>query len=189
MTATPETTPTARGHNRSETPAKRRWRTPLDLFAEQDARYGFGLDAAAEEGAALVLAHITPGMDTLRTPWRPQCLPNAEGQHVAWYNPPWGPRTALFPGTGAFTRRAIEQGRTLDGVVLLLPTAPDTTWWRELFAVASDVKLLPRVAFIDPDSGNPAKAPPGGGCTLFTLWTGYRGERRVMLADKLGRVR
>ena len=60
----------ARGHNPTPTPAKRRWRTPPALFAAIDTRYGFGLDAAAEDGAGLCLAHITPDMDTLTMPWR-----------------------------------------------------------------------------------------------------------------------
>jgi hypothetical protein len=44
-----------------------------------------------------------------------------------------------------------------------------------------------RIAFIDPDTGRAAEAPPGGGCTLFELRARFRGERRVLLADELGR--
>ena len=77
--------------------------------------------------------------------------------------------------------------RTLDGAVLLLPTAADTSWWRELFAASAEVRILPRIAFIDPDTGEAAKAPPGSGCTLFELRARFRGERRVLLADELGR--
>lgn len=177
----------ARGHNRDGSARKRRWRTPRPLFDALHAVYGFGLDAAAEDGAELVPAHITPAMDTLRTPWAPLCERNARGEKVAWANFPWGPRSDDFPGTGAFTTRAIEQARTLDGVVLLLPTAPDTRWWRALFAESVTVRMLPRVAFIDPDTGLPAEAPPGAGCTVFTLWTRELG-RHVLLCDELGRL-
>lgn len=177
----------ARGHNPNPTPAKRRWRTPYALFLETDLRHGFGLDAAAEEGAGLCLAHITPEMDTLVTPWASLCQPNADGERWAWLNPPWGPKSATFPGTGAFTRRALVQAPTLDGVVLLLATAPDTAWWRELFAAASEVRLLPRISFVDPDTGVAAEAPPGAGCTLFELRSRFRGERRVGIANELGR--
>jgi phage N-6-adenine-methyltransferase len=178
---------TSRGHNRDASARKRRWRTPRPLFTALDAIYGFGLDAAAEHGAQLCAAYIPPAMDTLRTPWVSICERNADGERVAFFNPPWGPRGDDFPGTGAFTARAIEQARTLEGVVLLLPTAPDTRWWRALFAEAVTVRLLPRVAFIDPDTGTPAEAPPGAGCTVFTLWPGERG-RHVLLCDELGRT-
>jgi phage N-6-adenine-methyltransferase len=177
----------AAGHNPNATPAKRRWRTPPALFAAVDARYSFGLDAAAEEGAGLCLAHITPEMNTLVTPWASMCLRNADGERWAYLNSPWGPPGNGFPGTRAFTRRALDQFRTLDGAVLLLPTAADTSWWRELFAASAEVRLLPRIAFIDPDTGRAAEAPPGDGCTLFELRARFRGERRVLLADELGR--
>lgn len=138
----------SRGHNRDGSARKRRWRTPSGIFATLNAVYGFGLDAAAEDGAELVPAHITPAMDTLRTPWAALCERNADGERVAWINPPWGPRGDGFPSTSAFTER---------------------------------------VAYIDPDTGLPAEAPPGAGCTGFTIWPGSQG-RSVVLCDELGNV-
>lgn len=177
----------SRGHSDTASARKRRWRTPRPLFDALDRVYGFGLDASAEPAAALCAAYITPEMDTLRTPWAPLCERNAAGERVVWANFPWGPRSEGFPGTGAFTARAIEQARTVDGVVLLLPTAPDTSWWRRLFEESVTVRLLPRIAYIDPDTGAPAEAPPGAGCTVFTLWPGERG-RHVVLCDRLGEI-
>lgn len=193
---------TARGHNPDDSAIKRRWRTPPALFAAEHATYKFGLDAAAEPGANLCPSYFWPGFSCLTNRWAPYCLPNSRGERWAWANFPWGPRfTACpascsrdhvhyresFPGTEAFVSRALDQAPTLTGVELLLPTAADTRWWRRLFVRAALVKLLPRVAYIDPDTGRPAEAPPGGGCTLFVLDNRATGPRRVVLADELGR--
>ena len=196
-------TATTRGHNPDETATKRRWRTPPALFATLNAEYGFGLDAAAEPGANLCPAFLSPALDCLTTPWADHCA-TIVGKRVAWFNPPWGPRftacpvgcakdhshhAGSFAGTGAFVERAIEQAPTLDGAVLLLPTAPDTSWWQRLFERAALVRLLPRVAFLDGVTGIPANAPPGAGVTVFALLTVFRGDRRVVLADTEGVIR
>lgn len=178
----------SRGHTRVGSATKLRWCTPLSLFRAVHARYGFMLDAAAEPASALCPRYLSAaGRDCLVAPWALYCLPNWAGERWAWCNPPWGPRSPSFPGTRAYTRRALEQAETLTGVVLLLPTAPDTIWWRELFEAASDVRLLPRIAFYDADTGVRAASPPGGGCTLFELRSS-RSARTVALADALGNV-
>ena len=169
-------------------PEKRRWRTPPTLFATFHAIYGFGLDAAAEDGAELCPPHITPAMDTLRTPWASVCERNRRGERVAWANFPSGSKSEGFAGTEAFTDRAIDQLSTLDGVVLLLPTAPDTRWWGACFEASVTVRLLPRIRFIDPDTGLVGESPPGAGYSVFTLWNGQRGRPHVVRCDVVGRV-
>ena len=175
------------GQDPTPSAVKRRWQTPRPLFDAVDARYLFTLDAAAEDGR-LVPSFITPEMDTLVAPWSLYCPTNALGERWAFANFPWGNRCADFPGTQAFTRRALHQRMTLTGAVLLLPTAPDTRWWRECFAAASDVRFLPRVPFEHPDTGKVGESPPGCGMTLFELRAHFAGERRVLLADGLGRA-
>jgi phage N-6-adenine-methyltransferase len=175
------------GHSPKPGTIKRRWRTPRPLFDAVNARYSFTLDAAAEDGR-LVASYITPEMDALVTPWADHCPANGWGERWAWFNPPWGARCAGFAGTLAFTRRAIVQRSVLTGVVCLLPTAVDTRWYRELFTAAAEVRLLPRVRFEHPDTGEIGESPPGCGMTLFELRAFHAGERRVLLADSLGRV-
>lgn len=212
----------SQGHNRNPSATKLRWCTPRALFDAVDRRYGFGLDAAAEPATALCVNYLSRGGDDcLTTPWAARCLSNRLDERWAWYNPPWGPRyTACapgctskvcarrgwhqldtFPGTRHFTPRAISQSFApaiegippLSGVVVLVPTASDTSWWRELFAAAADVRLLPRIAFHDADTGIAATSPPGGGCTLFELRKRIDPRHadlvaRVYLADQYGRT-
>lgn len=195
------------GQDPTPSAVKRRWRTPRPLFDAVDARYLFTLDAAAEDGR-LVPSFITPEMDTLVAPWSLYCPTNALGERWAFANFPWGPSHSAcpegckakrcvergwhhldsFPGTQAFTRRALSQRSTLTGVVLLLPSAPDCQWWRECFSAASEVRLLPRIRFEHPDTGKVGESPPGCGMTLFELRAHFAGERRVLLADGLGRA-
>lgn len=200
-------TPTSRGHNPDDSASKRRWRTPRLLFVTLDEELGFGLDAAAEHGANLCASYITPEMDCLVTPWAPLCARNCDGERIAFMNSPWGPKfekcapdcaktkkgggphvhhAESFPGTGAFVDRAIDQLPTLDGIVLLLATAPDTSWWRAAFAASPRVRLLPRVCFIDPDTGETLNAPPGAGVTVFETRPGFSGAPEVVLADENG---
>ena len=152
----------ARGHNPDASPRKLRWRTPRGLFDVADAEHHFDLDAAAEDGV-LVANFISPAEDCRRVDW------TLRGSRV-WFNPPWGPRSASFPGTGAFVDRAIEMAdRGLDRVVVLVPTAMDTAWYRRTWRRAWSVRCLRRVAFLDPDTMQPGEAPPGSGVTLFEL--------------------
>jgi len=206
----------SQGHNRNPSATKLRWCTPRPLFVAVDRRFGFGLDAAAEKATALCQNYLSRGEnDCLTTSWGARCLPNRLGERWAWFNPPWGPRYTVcapgctskvcarrgwhhldsFPGTVAFTRRAILKAQArhgareaLDGVVVLVPTASDTIWWRELFTAASEVRLLPRISFCDADTGIAAPSPPGGGCSLFTIAARRAPRPVVYLADELGEI-
>lgn len=128
-------------------------------------------------------------LDCLTTDWR--LLLPAGGD--VWFNPPWGAdlaackrskktgaylcrpelshvhRDAPVPGTLAYVERAIEMCSPKLRVWLLVPNAPDTRWWRAAFARAAEVRHLPRVSFLDPDTGEALTAPPGTGVTLFVL--------------------
>lgn len=122
-----------------------------------------------------------------------------------WFNPPWGApgaacpegcnkehehRESDFPGTAAFVAAAIRNVQAAPDMacMMLVPTAPDTSWWRAAFAASVEVRLLPRVAFVDPDTGETGDIPPGAGVTLFFLADPVfgEGEPRTYLADVLG---
>lgn len=169
----------SRGHNTEPSPRKLRWRTPLDLFRQVQAREALDFDAAAEDDR-LLPRWISPAQDCLVTPW-------ADFGRRAWFQPPWGPRSAAFRGTGVYVDRATGMADTLDVVVMLVPTAPDTSWWRRAFCRSDEVRLLRRVPFVDPDTGEVGKAPPGAGVTLFRL-PGIRPCRppHVLVCDAQG---
>lgn len=178
----------------------------------------FVLDAAAEHGAPVCPRHITPEQNCLTTNWAqaagippdarfPPCasLWGYRALRWVWFNPPWGaPYTACapncrkrhehhadsFPGTATFVDAAI---RNVDAApvlacMMLVPTAPDTAWWRAAFARSVEVRLLPRVAFVDPETGETGDIPPGAGVTLFFLADPIfgEGEPRAYLADVRG---
>ena len=207
----------ARGHNPDPSAVKRRWRTPPGTFGQLDGEFRFGLDAAAEPGANLCESYIAPpgelafdtrgvvvAQDCLATDWTAVCPRDAHGQPGwAWDNPPWGPtyhqcpddcakehahHPDSFPGTGAFVGAAIRNAERGLGVVVLVPTAPDTSWWRAAFRASVQVRLTPRIAFVDPETGRPAPAPPGSGCTLFVMRGRPLVPASVVLADETGRV-
>lgn len=213
----------ARGHNPTDSSRKRRWRTPPAFFQAMAEEHNFILDAAAEPGAQLVRRYIAPptarldhlaadqlpvGVDCLVTPWARQ-----RTDRWSWFNSPWGPafsqcppdctkaeknpkhvhHTESFPGTEAFMRAAIRNS-ALMRVLVLVSTCPDTAWWRAAFRASFKVRLLPRVSFLDPDTGEEMGAPPGAGVTLFSMdahneWLPLPSFRpRVVLADKFGRI-
>ena len=165
-------TRTSRGHSTEETATKRRWRTPAALFGTMQREFGLDFDATAEDGR-LCASHITPAQDALVIDWR-------RFGRRGWLNSPWGPPhtrcpanctrdhkrhfAADFAGTAAFVARAIDQVRWLEVVVMLLPTAPDTAHWRAAFRASVEVRLLPRVAFLDGDTLEEMTQPPGAGC-------------------------
>ena len=170
----------SRGHSNAPSADKRRWRTPPTLFRALQAEMGkpFDLDASASPGAEVCPIYIAPpgfdaspagrmpaGVDCLTTDWR-RLLP--DGGDV-WFNPPWGVRLVGVPGTLAYVERAIEMCSPKLRVWMLVPNAPDTRWWRMAFSRAAEVRHLPRVSFLDPDTGEALTAPPGSGVTLFIL--------------------
>ncbi len=207
---------TTRGHNPDPSAIKRRWRTPPGTFHQLNGEFHFGLDAAAEPGAQLcpvyiaasaddqVCHHPPAALDCLTTDWTEVCPTLPDGQPGwAWFNCPWGPvyhqcpagcrkkhahHPDSFPGTGAFVDAAIRNAARGLGVVLLVPTAPDTTWCRAAFRASVQVRLTPRISFIDPETGEPAPAPPGCGCTLFVMRGRPLVPASVVLAAVTGRV-
>lgn len=142
----------------------------------------------APPGAAVGDAPEPVGFDCLNLRWR--SLVPREGGRI-WANFPWGQPLAAVkacapncrkrhehittgrpavPGTANYVKKALSEA--LDPalrIVLLLPTAPDTSWWRMAFWRSAEVRLLPRVRFLHPDTGVPMDAPPGCGVTLFFL--------------------
>lgn len=208
----------ARGHSATMSPRKHRWRTPPDLIAARACEVGgFALDAAAEHGAQVCEKHIPPEQDCLVADWAQSAgvrldatsalapLYGYRALRWAWFNPPWGaPYTRCterctkehvhhaesFPGTAAFVEAAIRnvQAAPQLACMMLVPTAPDTAWWRAAFIASVEIRLLPRVAFVDPDTGEIGDIPPGAGVTLFFLADALfgEGEPRGYLADVLG---
>lgn len=161
---------------------------PFDLDASAEEPTVAGRWISPPNWVLRVGSHCV-GSDCLTTNWH-ILLP--DGGDV-WFNPPWGAelapckrskRTGAYlctfeghhthrdrpvPGTMAYVERAIEMCSPNLRVWMLVPNAPDTRWWRLAFNAACEVRHLPRVSFLDPDTGEALTAPPGTGVTLFLL--------------------
>lgn len=98
-------------HYRSDTDD---WATPLDLFLELNAEFGFTLDVCASESNAKCMNYFTAADDGLTKEWRGVC----------WMNPPYG---AAIADWVAKAHQASET--TASVVVCLVPARTDTAWW------------------------------------------------------------
>jgi len=115
------------------------WETPIELFNELDAEFGFDIDVCATAENTKCHHFFSPAQDGLRQPWRGIC----------WMNPPYG--TAL-PVWMAKAYASSLQGAT---VVCLVPSRTDTKWWHD-FAMRGEVRLIRgRVRFAHAPSGAP----------------------------------
>jgi phage N-6-adenine-methyltransferase len=104
------------------------WSTPLDLFAELNARYApFTLDAAATPENAKCDAYYTLVEDGLAQTWTGK----------VWLNPPYG-RNRI----GRWMRKAWESSQTTaELVVCLVPARTGPDWWHE-WAMRGEVEFL-----------------------------------------------
>ena len=94
---------------------------------------------------------------------------------TAFINPPYGSKglpkkvreafpdqpLEAFPGTAAFVRRGWEMSRKGITVVCLIAQALDTEWLRKLIMLADEVRIGPRIRFIDV-KGQVGTQPSGG---------------------------
>ena len=153
--------------------AQHDWSTPPELFAQLDAEYGFGLDAAATSSTALVRPFFGPDADDpaardgLRADWQ------ATGAEVAFLNPPYG--YAVGPWL-AKARAESERGLV---VVCLLMARTDTRWWHESVMRADELRfVVGRIKFIDPQTGKPRYTAPAPS-VVVVFRPGSNGPPRV----------
>lgn len=116
------------------------WETPLDLFQELDAEFGFTLDVCAVPANAKCRKFFSPAEDSLKQRWTGMC----------WMNPPYG-RTI-----GTWVKKAWESAHDGATVVCLLPARTDTKWWHDYVARASEIRYIRgRLRFGTANSGAP----------------------------------
>jgi phage N-6-adenine-methyltransferase len=145
------------------------WRTPTWLFAELDREFRFGLDAAAAGPSdALCPRHLTPEDDALASSWRAACDP---AHPTAFCNPPYSRRAGGLLAWAEAMVRARDEGLV---VVAVVPPAPDTRYHRLLHREAVELRYLPRLAFLHPDTGQ-AVSGNRGGSMVAVLTPGRRG--------------
>jgi site-specific DNA-methyltransferase (adenine-specific) len=118
-------------------PPKTEWRTPPDVFAWIQDRYGlrFDLDPCTSEDNPLgTEIFYTPRTNGLERSW--------SGRKV-FVNPPYGREISLW------TRKAILESREAGTeVVMLLPNSTDAEWFAELSIYAEIVFITHRIKFV-----------------------------------------
>ena len=159
-------------------PLKYQWRTPPQIIATMKREFGrFALDACASEGNAVCSRFITREQNCLTTDW------GLVSYEIAWMNPPYGAPQGDFPGTGAFVDRAYEQTRQCGLAIVLVESATDTAWWRRAFMRASLIRILPRVKFLHPVTGEPGESPRMGSTLFVFSGRSWPMAPRVSLGD------
>lgn len=171
-------------------PARRRadggrndWQTPPELLRLLEREFGeWGLDAAADQNNTVAARYLTGPCTGKADCWCGLCAhwwDVSTGDWV-WLNPPYG------RGLDRWVAKCIEMqhdsgGR--QGSVALLPTAPDTLWWKTAYEAATETRLLyGRVKFINPETGLPDGSNTTGS-TIFVFDPYARRPRPCYLWD------
>lgn len=139
----------APGNVRKAATTRDDWETPQELFKRLNDEFDFTLDGAANKDNAKCSRYLSDepthvGSRNLGDAFEYQ----PEGETI-WLNPPYG------PGLTKWIRLASDWGWA-NRVVMLVPNATDTSWFRELVDAALEIRLLsPRVQFEGTTSSNP----------------------------------
>lgn len=176
------------GRSDYETPPELRRRL-RDLFRPT-------YDPAASHKNTMALLYSTPdGTFRLREYEQVRSVSDADGLAYPWaqervvFNPPYASDESAcgvnctkkrceargwhaerpIPGIQSFVRKAAEERNNADLIVGILPDARDTEWWRRWVAPCAIDFPIGRVAFINPETREPASAPPGGTCIVMWL--------------------
>lgn len=119
------------------------WTTPPALFQALDARYRFGLDAAATADTALCPQWLGPGSplgdNALDVAW--STVATGRYRPVVWLNPP-------YSQCRPFVAKAADERTRGCTVVCLLPARTDTRWWHESVWDGRSPRVGVRVEFL-----------------------------------------
>lgn len=179
-----------------DVPLRDCWRTPQWLVDRLDARWGFGLDAAATADSAITtpsrgrLFHLGPDVALDALDLRTH---GGVGLHWRWCeasvaapvfcNPPY---SQTGGGLTAWVDAFIREGQQVP-VVAILPDTPSCRWWRKAFETAAEVTLFDsRVRFDPPEGVKPSS--PAGGVVVFAWVPRVGGPARVRWESVPGRA-
>ena len=131
------------------------WRTPPELFARLERRFGFDYDAFASHENALCCYYSTiDGTWERPQEWRdPMRDSHEDGLAFPWEN--W--RVFMNPPfSRGFIEKAVEKAyserENAAIIVALLPAATETRWFQQIVLPYCHIDWLPRrVRFVHPD--------------------------------------
>jgi phage N-6-adenine-methyltransferase len=163
------------------------WSTPEWLFERLDARWGFGLDAAATFDSSMRgMPYLGPdhiGVDRRDALSRSLSWAACSDGAPVFCNPP-------FSQSGGGLTRWVEafeaQGGEEVPVVAILPDTPSCRWFRRAWESAYEVTLFDgRVAFVPPPGVKPSS--PTGGVVVFAWVPHTSGPAKVRWESLPGR--
>jgi phage N-6-adenine-methyltransferase len=161
------------------------WGTNPQDFAQLDAVFRFGLDAAAVADDALVVAFISPDDDAFSMQWGPLCLP---GRLAVFLNPPYSAagRTPRGRGLLAWLKLAYEQSQRWGLIVVcIVPHDPSTQAGQFAHQHAPVIGVWPtRRRFLHPDSRRPMSGNNHGSCAVV-FRPAESGPARYIYLDRL----
>ena len=109
-------------------PKSHEWETPIELFLQLDAEFGFDLDAAATVGNALCELFFTEEMDGLSQEW--------SWADAVWCNPPYGTQI------GRWVEKGSEEAQNGVTVVMLIPARTETRYWHDYVMQAAEIRFI-----------------------------------------------
>ncbi len=124
---------------RTNTPEqdKDTWQTPKEFFDKLNAEFNFDLDACASDKNKLCERFFSVENSALENDW------NLSGVRSVFINPP-------YSQTQTFLRRAAQQSKEHGLTVVALVNAnTDTSWFKECYQSASEIRLITgRISFV-----------------------------------------
>lgn len=127
---------------------KNEMRTPPSLFRKLDARFHFGLDAAASFENALCLKYLK--LHGLEATWAYH-----SGGLPVYCNPPYSPKGTL----DLWLAKAYSESLKGAVVVMLLPVDFSTRWWDYCMLASEWIRIRSRIHFNGVDN-NPIPGSP-----------------------------
>ena len=131
------------------------WQTPPEIFNWLNNRYGpFTVDGAASHENSLCLKYYSEEDSAFdKRPFGERIFCNPPYADLK----PWVELFAKWRDSGSF-------------VLALLPCDPSTKWWARMMEDAVYTRIMgpSRVAFIDPETGQPVKGNKGA--SVVSIW-------------------
>jgi phage N-6-adenine-methyltransferase len=111
------------------------WSTPQDFFDEQDAKYHFTIDVAADDSNHKCVKYYTKEENALVQDWDEEARREDGSAGAIWCNPPYG------PGLNHWVSKA-HSCKSL--VVMLLPVRTSTFWFQKICLPFGEIEFLPK---------------------------------------------
>jgi len=104
------------------------WETPQYFFDSLDNEFHFGLDVCATPENAKCSKYFTVADNGLDKEW--------SGNGNIWCNPPYGREI------GKWVKKASEESKTGETVVMLLPARTDTKWFHDYIYGKAETRFV-----------------------------------------------